>query len=359
MLEELSFVPEEAAMEAEAVAEKILAAIDQPYLLDGHECLSTSSVGITVFGQKPQSASEVLQQADIAMYQAKAAGRNSMRIFAPALQVALKARAEIVAELRQAMKADQFVLHYQPQVDDTGLVGVEALVRWMHPKRGLLAPGKFISIAEHSGLILPLGDWVLETAAHQIAAWASRTQTADIPISVNISALQFRQPGFVRQVLMTLDRAGANPKYLKLELTESMLVDNIEDVIIKITDLKTYGIGFSLDDFGTGYSSLAYLKRFPLDQLKIDRSFVRDIVENVGSRAIAQSIISLGRAMCLGVIAEGVETEEQRDCLIQLGCDTFQGYLFSCPLPLEEFEQWLPVIDSPDDRIPAFVSREF
>jgi diguanylate cyclase (GGDEF)-like protein/PAS domain S-box-containing protein len=358
MLEDLSVVPEEAATEAEAVGEKMLFAIDQPYLLDGHECLSTSSVGITVFGHKQQSANEVLQQADIAMYQAKAAGRNTMRFFAPALQAAVKARAAIEAELRQALKTGQFVLYYQPQVDDTGLIGVEALIRWMHPERGLLAPGKFISIAEHSGLILPLGEWVLATAADQIAAWARRAQTANISISVNISALQFRQPGFVSQVLATLDRAGANPKRLKLELTESMLVDNIEDVIGKITDLKSQGIGFSLDDFGTGYSSLAYLKRLPIDQLKIDRSFVRDIVENVGSRAIAQSIISLGRAMCLGVIAEGVETEEQRDCLIQLGCDTFQGYLFSCPLPLEEFEQRLPVLDSPEDRIPALVSME-
>lgn len=356
MLEDLSIVPEEAATEAEVVGEKILFAINQPYLLDGHECLSTSSVGITVFGHKPQSAIEVLQQADIAMYQAKSAGRNSMRFFAPALQAAVKARAAIEAELRQALKTNQFVLHYQPQMDETGLIGVEALVRWIHPTRGLLAPGKFISIAEHSGLILPLGGWVLETAANQLAAWARRTQTTDISISVNISALQFRQPGFVNQVLMTLERAGANPRRLKLELTESMLVDNIEDVIVKITDLKSHGIGFSLDDFGTGYSSLAYLKRFPLDQLKIDRSFVRDIVENVGSSAIAQSIISLGRAMCLDVIAEGVETEEQRDCLTRLGCHMFQGYLFSRPLPLEEFELMLPVLDRFNDRILTKVS---
>jgi len=354
MLEGLSILPDEAATQAEVVGRNILSAIDQPYWLDGHECLSTSSVGITVFGQKSESADAILQQADIAMYQAKAAGRNTMRFFAPALQTAVHARVEMEVELRQALKADQFVLHYQPQVDAAGLIGAEALIRWKHPRRhSLVMPGKFIPIAEQSGLILPLGDWILETAATQIAAWQGRSQTANISISVNISALQFRQPEFVDQVLMALHRAGANPQNLKLELTESMLVDNIEDVISKITNLKSYGIGFSLDDFGTGYSSLSYLKRLPLDQLKIDRSFVRDIVENLGSRAIAQSIISLGRALCLGVIAEGVETEEQRNCLIQLGCHTFQGYLFSCPLPLEEFELLLPVLSQVNNEIAA------
>ena len=353
MLEHLSTVPEEAATQAEAVGQKMLSAIDQPYLLDGHECLSTSSVGITVFGRNSENANEVLQQADIAMYQAKAAGRNTMRFFAPALQAAVNDRALMEVEFRQALKTSQFVLYYQPKVDSTGLIGVEALIRWKHPRRGILLPGGFIPMAEQSGLILPLGDWVLENATAQIAAWTNRIQTADIPISVNISALQFRQPGFVDQVLMALDRIGANPRNLKLELTESMLVDNIEDVIAKITELKSHGIRLSLDDFGTGYSSLAYLQRLPLDELKIDRSFVRDIVENLGSRAIAQSIISLGRAMCLEVIAEGVETEEQRACLIQLGCHAFQGYLFGRPLPLEEFELLLPVLRDLNDEAPA------
>jgi diguanylate cyclase (GGDEF)-like protein/PAS domain S-box-containing protein len=355
MLENLSIVREEAATQAEIVGRKILSAIERPYMLDGHECLSTSSVGITVFGYKPEGANEILQQADIAMYQAKAAGRNTLRFFAPALQTAVNARALIEVELRYALKTDQFVLHYQPQVDGTGLIGVEALIRWMHPSRGLLAPGEFIPMAEQSGLILPLGDWVLQNASSQIAAWAGRKQIANIPISVNVSALQFRHPGFVSQVLGALDRAGADPKSLKLELTESMLAENIEDVISKISDLKTHGIGFSLDDFGTGYSSLAYLKRLPLDQLKIDRSFVRDIVENASSRAIAQAIISLGRAMSLGVIAEGVETEEQRDCLIQLGCDAFQGYFFGCPLSLEEFELALPALSNLHDDCPSML----
>jgi diguanylate cyclase (GGDEF)-like protein/PAS domain S-box-containing protein len=347
MLEDLSDVPEDAAAQAEVVGEKILAAIDKPYWLVGRECLSTSSIGITVFGDKRESTNEVLQQADIAMYQAKAAGRNTIRFFAPALQAAVNARAALEEDIRQAIKNSQFVLYYQPQLDGVGLIGAEALIRWMHPKRGLLTPGEFIALAEETALILPLGDWALETACAQIAAWANRADAAHISIAVNISARQFRQPGFVDKVLAALDRTGANPKNLKLELTESMLVENIDDIIAKMTELRSHGLGFSLDDFGTGYSSLAYLKRLPLDQLKIDSSFVRDILLDVGSRAIAQSVISLGRALGLSVIAECVETEEQRSYLSHLGCHAFQGYLFSRPLPLDEFERlWLPSASS-------------
>jgi len=204
----------------------------------------------------------------------------------------------------------------------------------------LLAPGEFIALAEESGLILQLGNWVLETACAQIAKWALNEATAQISVSVNISARQFRQPDFVDQVLKALETTGADPHKLELELTESMLVDNIEDVTAKMTQLKAHGLRFSLDDFGTGYSSLAYLKRLPLTQLKIDRSFVRDILADASSRAIAQAVISLGRALGLGVIAEGVETEDQRDLLDSLGCHSFQGYLFSRPVKLEEFEEW-------------------
>jgi diguanylate cyclase (GGDEF)-like protein/PAS domain S-box-containing protein len=342
MLEDLSDVPEEAAAQAESVGEKILAAIEQPFWLSGRECLSTSSIGITVFGDKRESTDEVLQQADIAMYQAKAAGRNTLRFFAPALQAAVNARAALEEDIRQAIKARQFELYYQPQLDSIGLFGVEALIRWNHPRRGLLFPGEFISLAEETGLILPLGDWVLEKACAQVAAWAGRADTANISIAVNISARQFRQPGFVDKVLAALDRTGANPQNIKLELTESMLVENIEGVIAKMTELKSHGLKFSLDDFGTGYSSLAYLKRLPIDQLKIDSSFVRDIMADAGSRAIAQSVISLGRALGLSVIAECVETEEQRALLSRIGCHAFQGFLFSRPLPLDAFEsQWL------------------
>ena len=211
-------------------------------------------------------------------------------------------------------------------------------MRWKHPKRGFLPPDDFIPLAEQTGLILSLGDWVLETACRQIAAWTARKETAHLTVAVNISARQLLNPDFVPNVLRTLERTGANPRSLKLELTESMFVDDLEDVIAKMTALKSHGMRFSLDDFGMGYSSLAYLRRLPLDQLKIDQEFVRDILVDASSGAIAQSIISLSRAMGLSVIAEGVETEGQRDFLARLGCHSFQGFLFSAPLPLEEFQ---------------------
>jgi EAL domain-containing protein (putative c-di-GMP-specific phosphodiesterase class I) len=263
-----------------------------------------------------------------------------VRFFAPALQAAVNARAAMEAELRQAIRSDQLVLFYQPQVDDDLLAGAEALVRWRHPERGILPPGDFISLAEETGLILQLGDWVLEAACRQIAAW-TREGVAPISISVNISARQFRQPDFVERVLTALERTGANPDRLTLELTESVLVDNAEDVIATMNQLKACGLRFSLDDFGTGYSSLSYLKRLPLDQLKIDRAFVRDILSDDSSAAIAQAIISLGRVMGLSVVAEGVETEEQRELLDHLGCHSFQGFLFGRPLPAEGFEQMM------------------
>jgi diguanylate cyclase (GGDEF)-like protein/PAS domain S-box-containing protein len=341
MLEDLSHSAEEAAEQAKIVGEKILAAVDRSYRLSDHECFSTSSIGITVFGDKKESTSDVLQQADIAMYQAKAAGRNAIRFFEPALQNAVNARAVMEEELRQAIRDKQFVLHYQPQVNSNHMTGVEALIRWKHPVRGLLAPGEFISLAEQTGLILPLGDWALEAACEQLAAWAMRAETAHLAVAVNISARQFRQANFVEQVVDVLIRTGADPQKLRLELTESLLVDNFEDMIAKMTALKKYGLRFALDDFGTGYSSLNYLRLLPLDQLKIDRSFVQDILVDKTSGAIAQTIVSLGKAMCLPVMAEGVETEAQRDFLINLGCHSFQGYLFSRPLPVEEFERFL------------------
>jgi len=329
-----------------------MAAIERPYWLEGRECFSTASIGIALLGEERENVSEILQHADLAMYQAKAAGRNTIRFFAPSLQVAINARASMENELRHAINARQFVLYYQPQVDSTGLIGAETLIRWKHPKRGILAPGEFIPLAEETGLILPIGDWVLEAACRQIAEWADRSQTAHFSVAVNVSAQQFCKKDFVEHVLAIVDCTGANPKRLKLELTESMLVDCIEDVICKMTEFKSIGIGLSLDDFGTGFSSLSYLKRLPLDQLKIDRSFVRDINSDPGSRAIAQSVISLGRALGLSVIAEGVETEDQLDLLASLGCNSFQGYLFSCPLPLEEFQLLLPVFSEMCSAIP-------
>jgi len=341
ILGELSENAGEAADEARAVAEKILVAVAQPYALDGHKCLSTASIGITVFGDQWDSGDDVLRQADLAMYQSKVAGRNTICLFEPALQAAVYARAAMEDDLRQAIKGEQFLLYYQPQISRGHVIGAEALIRWKHPVHGLLAPGEFIALAEETGMILPIGDWVLETACRQLVAWAAHKLPAHFSVAVNVSARQLHQPDFVEQVMAVLKRTGANPQNLKLELTESMLVENIEDVIVKMTALKSHGLTFSLDDFGTGYSSLSYLKRLPLGQLKIDRSFVRDILVDACSGAIAQTVVSLSQAMGLSVIAEGVETEEQQEFLARLGCHSFQGYLFSRPLPVEEFEELL------------------
>jgi EAL domain-containing protein (putative c-di-GMP-specific phosphodiesterase class I) len=271
-----------------------------------------------------------------------------MSFFSPALQAAVNARAEMEDDLRQAILENQFVLYYQPQVKRGQLIGAEALIRWKHPRRGMLSPGNFIPLAEETGLILPVGNWVLETAFNQVAAWAERKETANFTVSVNISAMQLRQPDFVEHVMRTLDISGANPRRLKLELTESMLLDDVEDIIAKMTRLKSHGLRFSLDDFGTGYSSLSYLKRLPLEQLKIDRAFVRDLLVDVSGQAIAQTIISLSKAMGLSVIAEGVETEEQRKFLDDLGCQSYQGFLCSRPLPIEEFQLLLCATDGAD-----------
>jgi diguanylate cyclase (GGDEF)-like protein len=339
ILEDLSQVPEVAAAQARTVGGKILTAIDQPFLLEGRECQTTSSMGITVFGNQSESTNEVLQQADIAMYQAKAAGRNAMFFFAPALQASVNARVALERDLRQAIRDNQFSLFYQPQLDRGLLTGAEALIRWNHPTRGLVGPQDFVPLAEETGLIFPMGNWVLETACMQIAAWTNRKAGAHLSVAVNVSAREFRQPKFVDQVLAALERTGANPENLKIELSESMFGENVEDVIARMCKLKSHGVRFSLEDFGTGYSSMAYLKRLPLDQIKIDRAFVSDIVKDPISGAVAQAIISFGRAMGLSVIAEGVETEEQRALLAKMGCHSFQGYLFSHPLPLGEFSE--------------------
>ena len=341
MLDDLDQCPNVAAAQVGGVADKIQRVLSQPYSLCGRECLSSASIGITVFGDRPASGSEVLQQADIAISQAKAEGASTVHFFAPALQAAVNARAALADELRVAIKTDQFVLYYQPQVTRGVVTGVEALIRWRHPQHGLLAPGEFIPLAEETGLILPLGDWVLQATCKQLAIWAGHPRTASIIVAANISARQMRQTDFVARVLKAIESTGANPNSLKLELTESMLVDNIDEVIAKMTELKEHGLRFSLDDFGTGYSSLNYLKRLPLNQLKIDRAFVRDIITSASSAAIAQAIISMSRALNLSVMAEGVETEAQREFLASLGCHAFQGYLFSRPVPAEDFERIL------------------
>lgn len=332
----------DAATASEMVAEKILASLNEIYFLGDVSHRSTASIGITLFRGARTSADELMKQADLAMYQSKEAGRNGISYFDPNMESALKERAGLEEDLRIGIEQQQFVLYYQAQVMENGcIVGCEALVRWQHPDRGLVGPMDFIPVAEETGLILPLGDWILKTACTQLVLWSHIPKMEPITISVNVSARQFSQNDFVSRVLSIINEAGANPQRLKLELTESLLVQNIEEVIAKMSALKSAGIYFSLDDFGTGYSSLSYLKRLPLDQLKIDQSFVRDILSNTNDAIICKSTIVLAESMGLSVIAEGVETQEQRDVLANLGCHTYQGYWFSRPVPLEAFETLL------------------
>lgn len=336
MLANLSPSRQEAAMQAEAVSEKVLATTTVPYDLAGHEYLISPSIGITLIGGHEGTVEDLLRQADIAMYQAKAAGRNTVRFFDPQMQAAIHARAALEIDLREAVWRHDFVLYYQPQVASSGrLLGAEALVRWQHPKRGMVSPAEFIPLAEECGLILPIGHWVLETACKQLAVWAANPQTEPLLLAVNVSARQLSSPNFVTEVLALLQYTGANPARLKLELTEGLLLQNTEDVIAKMLALKAYGVGFSLDDFGTGYSSLSYLKRLPLDQLKIDQSFVRDVLADPNDAAIACTVVALAKSLGLTVIAEGVETAEQRDFLAENGCHTYQGYFFGRPGPAE------------------------
>jgi len=342
MLEDLSHDSNEAATQAERIGEKIITVLNQPYNLNGHTHHNTPSIGITLFFDHHAGVEELMKYADLAMYEAKKAGRNTLRFFDPEMQASISARAILEADFHEGLRSGQFALHYQPQVDDNGrIIGTEALVRWQHPRRGLLAPGQFIALAEETGLILPLGQWVMEAACRQLVAWAGNPATVGLTVAVNVSARQFRQTDFVEQILTTLDRIGADPKMLKLELTESLLLENIEDVVAKMAALQARGIGFALDDFGTGYSSLSYLKRLPLNQLKIDQTFVRDLLTDPNDAAIARTIVALADSLGLAVIAEGVETEAQGQCLASQGCHSYQGYLFGRPMPAAELEQRL------------------
>ena len=347
MLEDLSENAVEAATQAKAVGEKILLALNKTYTLGSYEHHSTPSIGITLFGEALEAMEEPLKRADLAMYQAKASGRNTMRFFDPQMQAVVTARAALQVSLAEALEKSQFLLYYQSQVGaDSRLTGVEVLVRWHHPERGLVSPAEFIPLAEETGMILRLGHWVLETACAQLARWdklAPGEPLARISMSVNVSPRQFHQEDFVAQVTAVLAQTGANPRRLKLELTEGLLVSNVEDVIVKMNALKAKGVGFSLDDFGTGYSSLSQLKRLPLDQLKIDQSFVRDILTDANDAAIAKMVIALGDSLGLAVIAEGVETGAQREFLAGQGCHAYQGYLFSHPLPIDAFEVYARV----------------
>jgi diguanylate cyclase (GGDEF)-like protein/PAS domain S-box-containing protein len=345
MLEDLGDNPQLATAKVKVVGEKILAALSGPYDLAGYQHQSTCSIGITLFSKHQESIGELLKQADLAMYQAKAAGRNAVCFFDPAMQAAATASAALTTELRQGLRKQEFVLHYQPQVGRDGrMLGVEALVRWQHPERNLVFPDAFISQAEESGLILPLGQWVLETACAQLALWARRPETAMLSIAVNVSVRQFRDPEFVERLMDIIEQTGVCANRLKLELTESLLATDMGVSIAKMGILKNAGVTLSIDDFGMGYSALSYLKYMPLDQLKIDRAFVKDVLTDPNDAAIARTIVGLAQSLGLAVMAEGVETEAQRDFLARHGCENYQGYLFCKALPINELEAFMQAL---------------
>lgn len=339
ILEGLSDKAADAATQAENIAEKLRSMLHEPFELSGASARISTSIGIVTFLDHETEIDDLLKFADTAMYQAKAAGRDAIRFYDPALQAELESRLKLGEELMHAVDNDELRLYLQRQVDSTGrVIGAEALVRWQHPENGLVPPLKFIPLAEENGLIVPVGKWVLDTACAYLKAWQYHPEMRDLVLSINVSARQFRQPDFVSSVQQALLTNGVKAFRLKLELTESTVLENVQDTINKMRELKLLGLHFSMDDFGTGYSSLQYLKQLPLDQIKIDQSFVRDITSDTNDAAIVQTIIAMADALGLDVIAEGVETDAQREFLDMRGCHHFQGYLFGRPLPLAEFE---------------------
>ncbi len=338
--EDLGTLPLEAASQAQAIASRLVECIAQPYELEGKRYCGSGSIGIALFGLPHDTADELLKRADFAMYQAKDAGRNTLCFFDPAMQETVLARAALAADLRHGLERGELFIHLQPVVDGQGRrVGAEALARWLHPVRGVVQPLDFVALAEQHGLIPVLGRQVLEAACTQLAAWAGDAATRHLTLSVNVSARQFHQPGFVAEVLQTLRRTGADANLLKLELTESLLLHDVEEVAQKMAALRSHGVRFSIDDFGTGYSSLAYLKRLPLDEIKIDRSFVNDLLSDPNDASIVQTILLLARSLSLKVVAEGVETVGQQHFLAHHGCPLFQGYLFGRPAPAAAWEE--------------------
>lgn len=339
MLTDLDEDYEKSALQAKVLGEKILETISMPYILNGYEYNSTASIGISTFYGNTVTVENLLRHADTAMYQSKHAGRNRLHFFNPSMQEALETRFILQSNLRKALEEQQFSLYYQIQVDSKNHpFGAEALLRWQHPDKGQISPAAFIPLAEESGLILPIGKYVLETACKQLKAWESNAKTKHLLLAVNVSSYQFKQPDFVDQVIAILKQTKANPTRLKIEMTESMVVEDVPETIEKMQILRTAGVRFSMDDFGTGYSSLASLKRLPIQQLKIDRTFVSDIATNPSDAIIVKTIIAMGNTFGLNVIAEGVETEAQLEMLKQYECPAFQGYLFSKPLPIDEFQ---------------------
>jgi diguanylate cyclase (GGDEF)-like protein/PAS domain S-box-containing protein len=344
MLEGLGEDEPLAARQAEMVAEKVRCALNRPYLLNAREAKfhSTTSIGLTLFRGQEASVDMLLKQADVALYQAKGAGRNLVRFFNPTMQAAIDSRMAMEAALRQALDKNEFRLYYQPQVNQHGdVIGAEALLRWLPANRDPVDPEEFIPLAEETGLILPIGKWVLDTACDQLKAWESDPRTQSLQMSVNVSARQFHQPDFVDTVRHSLVASGINPARLKLELTESVVLENVDAVVNRMQQLTALGVSFCLDDFGTGYSSLSYLKRLPLDQVKIDQSFVRDVTEDQNDAAIVLAIMAMSQSLGLQVIAEGVETQAQRDFLLKNECLAYQGFLFCKPIPIEEWARLL------------------
>jgi diguanylate cyclase (GGDEF)-like protein/PAS domain S-box-containing protein len=341
-----------AALQAEVSSKNIINISNQPILIAGEELHCTFSVGISMFTVPMSSSDEILKRADIAMYQAKASGRNTISFFDPAAHALLEERQVVLSELHQALPRDQLKLYFQVQIVQANreckAVGAEVLLRWQHPQRGLVFPAEFIPIAEDSGLIIPIGLWVLVNVCTQLKIWEANPTTQSLTLSVNVSARQFGQPDFVEQVCKVLETTGAKATRLKIELTESLVLDDVADTIEKMKALKLLGVNFSIDDFGTGYSSLSYLKKLPINQLKIDQSFVREIDTDHSDAIIVQTIIGMAHNFGFNVIAEGVETKAQRDCLVRYGCNAFQGYLFSKPVPLEDFEKLISEIIKPD-----------
>ncbi len=339
-LEGLSTDASEAASHTETIAEKIRSELSQPYLLKDTEHHSSPSIGISLYRGQEFSLDEVLKQADLAMYQAKAAGRNMLCFFDPTMQAVMEHRAELEKDLRASIRLQQLQLYYQMQVDDSGrVVAAEALIRWQHPQRGLVSPCQFIPLAEEIGMIIPIGDWVIEQACAQLKQWEMEPAMRDIELSVNISTRQLSQPYFTEHITESLERSGIRPSRLKLELTESFILHNVEEAIEKMEELRHIGIRFALDDFGIGYSSLSYLKRLPLEQLKIDQSFIHDIARDRNGDVMVRTIIDIANNFGLKVVAEGVEADEQLAFLRQYGCNRYQGYLFGKPVPVSEFER--------------------
>ena len=344
ILSDLAHDSSEAAAQAQRIGEKLLLSLGQPYTLGTHMHHGSCSIGATLFGHIHQSAAELLKQADIAMYQVKGQTGNGLCFFDPQMQTLISQRAQLEADLQLALGEAQLLLHYQPQfASNGGIVGAEALLRWQHPERGMVSPAEFIPVAEESGLIMPIGQWVLRTACQQLATWQSDTRRARWQLAVNVSARQFRQRDFVQQVIDVMQETGIRPHLLKLELTESLVLDNVDDTIEKMHQLRTKGVRFSVDDFGTGYSSLAYLSRLPLHQLKIDQSFVRNLGIHPNDDVIVQTIIGMAANLGLEVIAEGVETLEQKEFLERHGCELYQGYLLGRPMPVAQLEALPPL----------------